>query len=101
MLIDSGRCLGIANQYIRTPENWTHMTAAVSGIAIFCLIEVYDENAVSTCLKRRVTGQRRDHIRLQPSVRLLRGSVVCIVVDIRNDVRELGQGAVGQVDSKL
>jgi len=85
MLIYRSGCLHKADLYIRSPENWSDLTAAVGGIAGCCFIEVYDEDAIPSGCECRRVGQECDHLRLQPGVRLLRRSIVCIVIDIWNN----------------
>ena len=57
MLIYRGGCLRIANLYVRPPENWSDMTAAVRRVVGIRFIEVYDENAVPSRFECRVAGQ--------------------------------------------
>ena len=85
MLIYRIGCLLETGLYVRTPEHWSDVTAAVCGVGVCRFIEVHDENATSSGREFRGARQGDDHVRLQPSVRLLRRSTVRIVIDIWND----------------
>jgi len=88
MLIYRIGCLRETGLYVRTPENCSDVTAAVCGVGVCRFIKVHDEHAISSRREFRGARQRDDHVRLQPSVGLLRRPIVCIVVDIGNNKRE-------------
>ena len=85
MLIDRAGRLRVARMDIRSPEYTRDMPPAVGGIAGCRFIEIHDQNAVPAWFECRIGGQGVDDIRLQPCVRLLRSSIVGIVVNIWNN----------------
>ncbi len=89
VLVDRGGGLGIADLGGGSPENCGDVTAAVCGIAVCRFIEVDNEDAVASGCECRGLGPGGNYVRLQPGVRLLRRSIVRVVVDIWNDVGEV------------
>src|SRR5579862_4479805 len=81
-----------------TDDDRRNLASPLLQIRLIALIKSDDQQPAA--LKRGICDQRRN-IRLQPRVRFRQGSVVRVVIYVRNNKRILRQSTIRQVGSEL
>ncbi|HST77034.1 MAG TPA: hypothetical protein VLN58_00945, partial [Verrucomicrobiae bacterium] len=96
MLIERGRFKLLL--YTRPHHQDCNMATTVGSISAGAFVKYHDQDTVFLELG---VAQQRPNIRFQPVICLRQGAIMCIVIQIGNDKREIRQLVVAEVRCEL